>query len=669
MMKDNDGKIWIVRDDNAVIVYDGAKFYPFQAEGLSSKFTIEHLFKDSQGQIWFRTSGGLILYDGEQTRYFPFQEVMPASFYEDYLADRQGNMWIGTTKGLAKYDGKSFSRFARDEGLPEGHVHKIYQDSSGVLWLALARNDTKQAGILAAVGAARYDGKSFRLLTTQDGLVSNHVHGFFEEKKEALWFLTDKGASRYDGKGFANFSVSNGLAGSFARIIVSAENKNLWIGTNSGLSKYNGRFVSSLSVRDGLLDNGILDLAVDKNNHLWIRTLKGVQRYIENKISPQIDLADLSIGVKSYLVDRKLTLAHHANNLLFSYRGISLAPGAEKLQYVYKLVGHDTTWFGPVKEKHALYHNLSPGAYKFVVKAISPDLHESEISAEISFVILPPFWKTWWFITVSSLSTLWLGYVVYRRRVNAKLEKARIVNELKAAHDMQMGLMPKSDPTIPGFDVSGICKPAEEVGGDYFDYIWLDAEKTKFGIAMVDVSGKAMKGAMTAVMTSGMIYSEIGNNQSPRAILQKINRPMYLKTDRQVFTAMSFAVIDTQDKTLTFSNAGQAYPALRRNGEIQYLKVEGMHFPLGIQEEVKYGEITIQLQSGDLMIFYTAGVPEAMNEQNELFDFERLETTIRNLPVPLRAAEVIETLLKAVSQFSGAARQHDDMTVVALRVV
>ena len=94
---------------------------------------------------------------------------------------------------------------------------------------------------------------------------------------------------------------------------------------------------------------------------------------------------------------------------------------------------------------------------------------------------------------------------------------------------------------------------------------------------------------------------------------------MYLRTDKRVFTAMLFAVIDTQYKMLTFSNAGQANPLWKRNSKIQYLKVEGTRFPLGILKDAKYSEVTIQLQAGDMIIFYTDGLPEAMNEKSELF--------------------------------------------------
>ncbi|MFC2146334.1 PP2C family protein-serine/threonine phosphatase, partial [Acidobacteriota bacterium] len=86
--------------------------------------------------------------------------------------------------------------------------------------------------------------------------------------------------------------------------------------------------------------------------------------------------------------------------------------------------------------------------------------------------------------------------------------KTRLQAVLQTARDAQMSIMPQSDPQVPGFDISGTCVPASEVGGDFFDYIWLTEEKTKFGIAIGDVSGKAMKAAMTAVMSDGILFSK-----------------------------------------------------------------------------------------------------------------------------------------------------------------
>ena len=248
-------------------------------------------------------------------------------------------------------------------------------------------------------------------------------------------------------------------------------------------------------------------------------------------------------------------------------------------------------------------------------------------------------------------------------------ERSRIEQELKAAHDMQMGLLPSADPKIPGYEISGICKPADEVGGDFFDYVWLDEKKTRLGIAIGDVSGKAMKAAITAVLTSGMVYREVGTNETPKSILRKINRPMYLKTEKRMFTAMMFAVIDIRKKKMTFSNAGQMQPMLKRRGILQMLAVDGVRFPLGMMEDADYHEIAIPLRPKDVIVFYTDGIPEAMNAKNEMFGFERLEAIVKESSAQLSAKQLAKDIAVNVAEFAGSTKQHDDMTVVVVRVL
>lgn len=270
--------------------------------------------------------------------------------------------------------------------------------------------------------------------------------------------------------------------------------------------------------------------------------------------------------------------------------------------------------------------------------------------------------------TVFSFFTFFFIKIADERQQSELKERKRMAEELQTAHDIQMGLMPVVDPVVKGFDISGGCYPSFEVGGDYYDYVWLDEQQTKFGIAMADVSGKAMKAAMTAIMTSGMIYREVNISDSPRTILKRINRPLYLKTDKQMFTAMSFAVIDIASRLMTVANAGQMHPLLKRGSEIRYLKVPGARLPLGVVEDIQYEELEEQLNIGDILLFYTDGIPEAMNEKDELFGFERLETTMKEMNAELSSQEISETILDAAKTYAGAAPQHDDMTVVVVKV-
>jgi serine phosphatase RsbU (regulator of sigma subunit) len=272
-------------------------------------------------------------------------------------------------------------------------------------------------------------------------------------------------------------------------------------------------------------------------------------------------------------------------------------------------------------------------------------------------------------VSIGLFTLVVFPYELVRERSQQLKERIRLETELKAARETQFGLMPVHDPEVPGFDINGLCVPAYEVGGDFYDYVWLDEEKIKLGIAVADVSGKAMKAAMTAVMTSGLVYSEVGSGESPKSILRKINRPMYLKTDRRVFTALSFAVIDTKTRELIFSNAGQMTPLLRRGDTLQSITVEGPRLPLGIQEVVDYNEVTMQLQSGDILVLFTDGIVEAKNIKEELWGFEQMEQAVRNLPQSLTAKEMGETLFAEANKFAGTAKQHDDMTIVVVRVL
>jgi len=255
--------------------------------------------------------------------------------------------------------------------------------------------------------------------------------------------------------------------------------------------------------------------------------------------------------------------------------------------------------------------------------------------------------------------------VTDRRRILE--EQTRLTTELRAAREMQMGLMPKEDPIVPGFDIAGICVPANEVGGDFFDYVWLDEKKAKLGIAVADVSGKAMRAAITAVMTSGMIYQEIGNGESPKKILRKINKPLYAKIDDHMFTALSFAVLDVKKKELRFSNAGQMYPALTRRGRVIMLEVKGARLPLGIKENVLYEEMIVRLKKGDTVIFYTDGIPEAKNEKDEFYGFDRFKTLAGGIE-GASAKETRDRILEDVKSFTGKSPQYDDMTVVVVKV-
>lgn len=249
------------------------------------------------------------------------------------------------------------------------------------------------------------------------------------------------------------------------------------------------------------------------------------------------------------------------------------------------------------------------------------------------------------------------------------LKKGIAEQELQTAHQMQMSLMPSGDPLVKGFDIFGVCRPASDVGGDYFDYVWLNKKKTKLGIALADVSGKAMKAAFTAAITSGMLYSELDGNRSVRNVLARMNTPMYLRTDKRVFTAFFLASLDVNARKLTFASAGQTNPVLKRAKKLVEVETKGRHLPLGVQERVSYQETRVPLRRGDVILFYTDGVIRQTNVRNEMYGVERLKEALQDMKTrSMTAKKVVENLLNNVGQFLGTNPQSDDMTMVVVRV-
>jgi serine phosphatase RsbU (regulator of sigma subunit) len=249
-------------------------------------------------------------------------------------------------------------------------------------------------------------------------------------------------------------------------------------------------------------------------------------------------------------------------------------------------------------------------------------------------------------------------------------EKETLQTELKLAHDVQISLMPKSAPSLPGYDIAGMSLPAANVGGDLYDYAHLGTNGGVFGISVFDVSGKGMQAAMSAVFTIGALAGEVGMSTSPAQILTRLNRSVFSHSRRGHFVAYLLGAIDTAAGTVRFANAGQTKPLLKSRSGLKWLDPPGVRFPLGMQEESAYEEMTVQLESGDVLFMLTDGFTEAMNPHEEMFGAEKVEDAVRGSAIDgLSAEKIIECLTTSVRSYAAGAPQHDDMTIVVVRVL
>jgi sigma-B regulation protein RsbU (phosphoserine phosphatase) len=188
----------------------------------------------------------------------------------------------------------------------------------------------------------------------------------------------------------------------------------------------------------------------------------------------------------------------------------------------------------------------------------------------------------------------------------------------------------------------------------------------KVGIAIADVSGKGLRAAMNAIMTNGMLHEVAIIEPSSGSILSRLNAHLYPLMEKQMFTAFSFAILDSDAGMIQWSNAAQPHPLIKRSDGASEAAEDGQ-LPLGMAPDVRYQDYQLKLQSGDVVIFYTDGIIEAENNDEEIYGTERLMNLVAGIDSAASAEDVIEAILQDVADFVGNAEQYDDMTVVVVK--
>jgi serine phosphatase RsbU (regulator of sigma subunit) len=256
----------------------------------------------------------------------------------------------------------------------------------------------------------------------------------------------------------------------------------------------------------------------------------------------------------------------------------------------------------------------------------------------------------------------------------------RVEQELEIASRIQSNLFPRALPQLPGLALDARCLPARETGGDFYDFVLLGAGDRRdrlaegdnqlplLAIIVGDASGKSVPGAMLMAIARSIARSEARNHRTPELVMRETNRWIAEDVPRRSFVALSYATLDLANRRLAFSNGGQLAPLRHRpDGRVEYLEPPGPTLPLGILADTPYAAREVALDPGDLLVFYTDGIVEAKDRDGQLFGFERFEGLIRahgHLP----PEELIELLLRTLADFMGGTPQHDDMTVVAMRI-
>lgn len=238
-----------------------------------------------------------------------------------------------------------------------------------------------------------------------------------------------------------------------------------------------------------------------------------------------------------------------------------------------------------------------------------------------------------------------------------KREREQMSREAREARAIQQALLPKSSPWIPGFAITGMSIPAGALGGDWYDFITLD--ERRWGLVLADVSGKGMAAALLMSATRGMLRSLAEAGSSPGEVLAKLNRLLVEDLPAGRFVTMIYAVLNPERRRLSFANAGHLRPLLVTNNVARFLDTE-RGLPLGVGDS-DFSEVEVEIPPGSRLLFYSDGITEASNGEEEEFGLKRLAVHLA------RPDASLETLLDEVRSFAKGTSLRDDASAILLK--
>jgi len=247
------------------------------------------------------------------------------------------------------------------------------------------------------------------------------------------------------------------------------------------------------------------------------------------------------------------------------------------------------------------------------------------------------------------------------------VEKQRMQEALRIARDIQMSLLPKKAPSVPGFDIAGWTQPCDETGGDYYDFIPLP--DGRLGIAIGDVSSHGVGPALLMTASRALLRAFVNMTDDISQALLRMNNMLASDMEGGRFVTLFYGVLDPKASVVTYSSAGQDPPLLFEDGTKTFRELGSTGMPIGVMPDTDFpvGD-PVTLTPGDVLLMATDGVIEAMDAQNEKFERERLRRVIQAHHTET-AAQLIQTLYREVRAFCAEAPQRDDITIIVVKAL
>jgi ligand-binding sensor domain-containing protein/signal transduction histidine kinase len=485
ILEDREGNVWIGTNTGGLNRLKTRQLAAFgRAEGLPGDGVVP-ITEDAQGDIWIgMTCGGLVRYRRRDETFTTFTERdgLPNPCVWSLLASRDGGLWLGTWGGgLTRFkDGRFTTYTSSNSGLSNDAVLSLYEDRAGAIWAGTLR------------GINRFKDDRFRVYRKEQGLGNDDVRFITEDRHGALWIGTTGGLSRFKDGTFTNYTTDQGLSYDFVRAIHESADGTLWIGTyGGGLDRLkDGRF-TRYTTRDGLFENVVSRILEDDRGNFWMTGNTGIFRVRRQELDDLADGRTASVtsiaygvpdgmrsnecngggqpagwhardgtlwfptargvvmidprrvtlntteppvAIEQVLVDRRvqdrrrdIDVPPDAGDLEIQYTGLSFS-APEHVRFRYKLSGLDEHWVEAGTRRTAYYSHVPPGRYTFTVLASNGDGVWNGTGASLQLRIVPPFYRTGWFLALAAASAAGVVLITYERRIR-RLTRARRAQE------------------------------------------------------------------------------------------------------------------------------------------------------------------------------------------------------------------------------------------------
>jgi sigma-B regulation protein RsbU (phosphoserine phosphatase) len=249
------------------------------------------------------------------------------------------------------------------------------------------------------------------------------------------------------------------------------------------------------------------------------------------------------------------------------------------------------------------------------------------------------------------------------RLYQAERQQQAQEEDLSVARQIQLGLLPEKMPQAEGWEFAAAYDAARQVGGDLYDFVELPGSPRRVGLLIADVSGKGASAALFMAHSQAVIRAIAAGTPSPARTLGQANDLIIKNNQTGHFVSAFYAVLEPETGRLTYANAGHNWPLWWRAATGDFQRLAGRDLVLGVKTGISFEERQVDLGAGDLVVLYTDGITEAMNDAEELFDEPRLRAAVQAHAAAGPAA-VVAAVVGAVKDFSGGAPQADDITLV-----